>query len=151
MYNAGTDAADLSKYTVNMYANGSSTASNTAKLDVLTGSSSLAPGEIIVLKHSSASLTLPAGVTALASSVCSFNGDDAITIEKNGVIVDIFGQPGTDPGTGWTIAGINNATVDKTVRRKLSGTQGNTDWVNSSANEWDVISATDDVSNLGTR
>ena len=30
-----------------------------------------------------------------------FNGDDVI-IRKNGVIIDIFGKVGEDPGSAWT-------------------------------------------------
>ena len=31
-----------------------------------------------------------------------FNGDDAITLEKDGNIIDIFGKVGEDPGSAWT-------------------------------------------------
>lgn len=151
IYNAGTDAADLSKYTVKMYANGGTSATSTATLDAATGLSTLAPGGIIVLQNSGAALTLPGGVTAYNSGVCNFNGDDAITLEKNGTVVDVFGTVGTDPGDSWTVSGDAAATKDKTVRRKTTVTQGNTDWSSSSASEWDVISTIDDVSGLGTR
>lgn len=151
IYNAGTTDADLSKYVVKLYANGTTTPTNSAKLDTLTGISTLAPGGIIVLKNSSAILTLPGGVTAYSSSVCNFNGDDAITIEKDGTVIDVFGTVGTDPGTSWTISGSSTGAQDKTVRRKATVTEGNTDWSVSSANEWDVITTIDDVSNLGTR
>jgi len=149
--NAGTDAADLSKYSVKMYTNGGISASSTAVLDAVTGLSTLPAGATIVLQNSSAALTLPTGVTAYNSGVCGFNGDDAITLEKDGVVVDVFGTVGTDPGDSWTVSGDNAATKDKTVRRKTTVTQGNTDWSASSASEWDVISTTDDVSGLGTR
>ncbi len=150
IYNAGTTAADLSKYVVKLYANGVTSVTNQAKLDTLTGLSTLAPGAIIVLKNSSAALTLPAGITAYASSVCNFNGDDAITIEKDATVIDMFGTVGIDPGTSWTIAGSATAALDHTVRRKATVTGGNSDWTASSANEWDVVGI-DDVSNLGTR
>lgn len=151
IYNAGTEAADLSIYTVKMYANGSPSATNSAQLDVLTSITSLPSGGIIVIQHSSASLTLPAGVTAYSSGVCGFNGDDAVTLEKDGVVIDVFGEVGVDPGDSWTISGDSNAAKDKTIRRKLTVTKGNTNWSASSSSEWDVISTTDDVSNLGTR
>jgi len=151
IYNAGTDAADLSKYSVKMYTNGGISASSTAVLDAVTGLSTLPAGATIVLQNSSAALTLPTGVNAYNSGVCGFNGDDAITLEKDGVVVDVFGTVGTDPGDSWTVSGDNAATKDKTVRRKTTVTQGNTDWSASSASEWDVISTTDDVSGLGTR
>jgi predicted extracellular nuclease len=151
IYNAGTSTANLSKYIVKMYRNGDATAANSAQLDVLTGATSLPSGGIIVIQNSSASLMLPAGVTAYSSGVCGFNGNDAITLEKEGIVIDVFGEVGVDPGDSWTINGDSNASKDKTVRRKQSVTKGNTNWTTSSSSEWNVISTTDDVSNLGTR
>jgi hypothetical protein len=150
IYNAGASAADLSRYSIKMYTNGATSASSTAVLNVVTGLGTLAAGQTIVLKNSGAALTLPNGVTAYNSSVCGFNGDDAITLEKDGVITDVIGLVGEDPGDGWTISGEANATKDKTLRRKAGITHGNTDWVSSAATEWDIV-ATDDVSSLGTR
>ncbi|CAN5123034.1 hypothetical protein BH11BAC6_BH11BAC6_11920 [soil metagenome] len=150
IYNAGNTAADLSKYVVKLFANGGVSATNAVKLDTLVGAT-LAPGAIFVLQQPSATLTLPVGVTAYNSSVCNFNGDDALTLEKDGAIIDVFGLVGTDPGTSWTIAGSSTAAQDKTVRRKLTVTAGNTDWSVSASSEWDIITTIDDVSNLGTR
>ncbi|WP_158638428.1 DUF5689 domain-containing protein [Panacibacter ginsenosidivorans] len=151
IYNSGSGAADLSKYTVKMYTNGAITASSTAVLDAVTGLGTLPAGAAIILKNSGAALTLPAAVTAYNSGVCGFNGDDAVTLEKDGVVVDVFGLVGIDPGDSWTINSDAAATKDKTVRRQAGITHGNTDWASSAATEWDVISTTDDVSNLGTR
>ena len=151
LYNAGTDAADLSKYTLKLFTNGSSTASSTAVLATVTNISTLPAGGIIVLKYSGASLILPAGITAYNSGVCNFNGNDAVTLEKNGIITDVFGNVGNDPGTSWTISGDVNAAKDKTVRRKSTYNTANADWSTSAALEWDIVSATDDVSNLGMR
>jgi predicted extracellular nuclease len=151
IYNAGTGDADLSKYTVKMYTNGATSAGSTAVLNTVTGLSTLPSGSSIVLKHSSAALTLPAGITPYNSGVCGFNGDDAITLEKDGTVVDVFGLVGNDPGDSWTISGNGAAAKDKTVRRKAGITHGNTDWASSSVAEWDVITTTDDVSNLGSR
>jgi hypothetical protein len=151
IYNAGLNTADLSKYIVRLYINGETNASNSAKLDTLTGTSYLAAGGIIVIRNSKATLSLPLGVTAYVSGVCGFNGDDAITLEKDGINIDVFGGVGTDPGSSWTIGGNASAAADKTLRRKSNITQGNTNWINSSATEWNVITTTDDVSNLGTR
>ncbi len=151
IYNAGSASTDLSKYMVKLYANGGVNATNAVKLDTLIGAASLAPGSILVMKNSNAVLTLPAGVTAYSSGVCNFNGDDAITIEKDGIIIDVFGTVGTDPGTSWTIAGDANAAVNKTVRRKTLITKGNINWADAATKEWEVISVTDDVSKIGSR
>jgi len=151
IYNAGSNAADLSKYILKLYINGETNASNSAKLDTLTGTSSLAAGGVIVIKNSKAVLSLPTAVTAYVSGICGFNGDDAITLQKDGTIIDVFGEVGSDPGSSWAIAGATSAAVDKTVRRKSNIMQGNSNWINSASSEWDVITTTDDVSNLGVR
>ena len=154
IYNAGTAEADLSKYVIKLYANGHDAvhgADNSARLDTISGTATLAPGAVLVYSASNATLALPAGVVAHSTKVCNFNGNDAITIEKDGVVIDVFGDVGTDPGTSWTIAGDTKGAVDKTVRRKGGIVQGNTNWSSSATSEWDVISVTDDVSGLGTR
>src|SRR5207248_2425 len=122
-----------------------------ARLDTISGTATLAPGEVLVYSAPNAALALPAGVFAQATKVCNFNGNDAITLEKEGVVIDVFGNVGTDPGTSWTIASDTKGAVDKTVRRKVGVVQGNTNWTSSATSEWDVISVTDDVSGLGTR
>ena len=150
LYNGSSANADLSKYTLKLYKNGSGSSSSQIKLSTLGGPTFLTSGGLIVLKYTSANLTLPAGVTAYNTSVCGFNGDDAISLEKNGIIIDIFGEIGKDPGTSWTVSGDGKACVDKTLRRKKSVVKGNSDW-NTAANEWDIISTKDDVSDLGKR
>ena len=151
IYNAGA-TTDLSQYTIKLYTNGGTTPYRTLQLNELTsGPSVLDSNSFLVLQNSSASLTLPVGVTAYSTSVCSFNGNDAITLEKNGVAIDVFGSVGTDPGKSWTIAGDANASVNKSVRRKQNIMDGNTTWSVSAASEWDVISNVDDVSDLGSR
>ena len=150
IYNAGSTAADLSKYMVKLYANGSTSITNQATLDTLYSSATLAPGGILVIQQPSAVLVLPSGVIAYNSSVCNFNGDDAITLEKNGVVIDAFGTVGTDPGTSWTVGSDATGAVDHSVKRNSSVTAGNPNWASSSVSEW-TVAAKDDVSNLGTR
>ena len=83
LYNGSSSPIDdLTKYTVKLYLNGSSSVGSLAKLDALTGLSTLDAGGVIVLKYTSAALELPAGVIAYPASVCNFNGDDAIALEK---------------------------------------------------------------------
>jgi hypothetical protein len=154
IYNAGSSEADLSRYVIKLYANGHDAvhgADNSARLDTISGMATLAPGEVLVYSAPNALLTIPSGVDAHATKVCNFNGNDAITLEKDGAEIDVFGDVGTDPGTSWVIAGDSKGTVDKTVRRKADIVHGNTNWSLSSGIEWIVISAKDDVSGLGTR
>ncbi len=124
IYNGTGSTVDLSNYRLKLYFNGSGTA--TGLTDVaLTGT--LAHGACIVYKNSSASLTLPEGVTAINTSAVNFNGDDAVALVKvvNEVeeFVDIFGMIGQDPGTQWTADG-GYTTLNKTLVRKSSVTEG---------------------------
>ena len=58
-----------------------------------------------------------------------------------------------DPGSGWEVAGVSNATKDHTLVRKCGITQGNSDWTasagtNADDSEWIVLEQ-NDWSNLG--
>ncbi|MEA3444129.1 MAG: T9SS type A sorting domain-containing protein [Bacteroidota bacterium] len=90
-------------------------------------------------------------------SVVHFNGNDARSLSKldgnDTIIVDIFGEPNNDPGTGWEVAGVANGTSEHTLQRKATVTTGNLDWAASfgtsaSNSEW-IVSAQDDFSDLG--
>ena len=151
IFNESDSAVVLSQYAISLYKNGSMDVSYTVKLDELTGLSALESHQFIILAHPRAALVLPPQIKSFPTNVCDFNGDDAITLEKNRILIDVFGEPGTDPGTGWTISGIKNASVDQTVRRSTAIKSGNTNWQAGSQNEWIVIKLKDDVSNLGVR
>eukprot|EP00854_Cymbomonas_tetramitiformis_P031266 gene31266-39284_t len=71
------------------------------------------------------------------------NGDDAYGLYTGGAYVDVFGELGVDPGTGWEVAGVSSATKDHTLVRKAQVNIGNTDWSTSagtsdSDSEWEV-------------
>ena len=61
-------------------------------------------------------------------------------------IIDQIGDFGADPGSGWQVAGVDNATADLTLMRKGSVVWGNTDWDASrgttlSNSEWTLHAA----------
>ena len=121
IYNPTGAAVDLSAYTVKLYSNGSTTAGST---QVLSGS--LAAGGTLVLMHASftTSKTVPGSIT---SGTTNYNGDDAITLEKSGVVIDAIGQVGFDPGAEWTTTtatGVTYSTLNKTLRRKSGVVHG---------------------------
>ena len=85
-----------------------------------------------------------------------FNGDDVWAIQdiNTSTILDKIGEIGDDPGSGWNVAGISNATKDHTLVRKESVLSGNIDWTasagtNSENSEW-IILDQDDFTNLGS-
>lgn len=115
IYNSINAAVDLSAYTVRLYSNGAATSNSSL---VLSGQ--LAAGNTYVLVHGSASATFTARAnqTLSGGGVVNFNGDDALVLEKNGVVIDRFGQVGNDPGIFWSSGGVQ--TQDRTLRRKPS-------------------------------
>ncbi|MBQ4889799.1 endonuclease [Shewanella sp. MMG014] len=120
--NVGGSAIDLDAavYTLSLYGNGSTDAGNT---ETLTGM--LAAGESIVFHNSSADDAFKVGT---ASTVTYFNGDDALVLYKDDVVIDRLGKLGEDPGSEWTDPNdANFSTKDKTLRRKDSVTAGDTD------------------------
>ena len=116
IYNPTNLDIDLTGYTVNRYGNGSSTEPEVWQLSGIINS-----GDVIVVGNGQLdsvwvstywSLPVDPNFFSLLDDHCNgdysanntfyFNGDDAITIEKNGSIVDIFGKVGEDPGMAWT-------------------------------------------------
>lgn len=137
IYNPTANPVNLSAYKLVRYSNGSSTAS-----DFLQLSGTIAAYDVFVIVNgqTTGGPTSPAVSPALQAMADQLdgaypaptymNGDDALTLEKSGVIVDIFGKIGEDPGVSWsdvfpyTDASGSWWTKDHTLRRKASVTQG---------------------------
>jgi uncharacterized protein len=147
IFNPTTTVADLAEYTLKLYSNGAVGATATL---VLSGT--LAPGAtLVVCNPQIVAVALPA-CTQTNASVINFNGDDAITLERNGSVIDAFGQVGFDPGSAWTGGAV--ATVNQTLRRKAGVLRGSVP--PSAPAPWDVASewnafAIDSFDGLGAR
>ncbi len=124
IFNATDHDVDLSRYQVELYSNGATTPGST---ELLSGI--LASGDVFVIANSGSVQTIldQADVT---STVCYFNGDDALALRclNPNTIIDVFGVLGTDPGSAWAVAGVTGATADHTLIRKPTVSSGNTDW-----------------------
>jgi subtilisin-like proprotein convertase family protein len=131
LYNPSPTAVNLSTagYVLEIYTNGSTIASSTI---TLTGI--VEPGTTFVIKHTSASSSITAQQT---SGSLGFNGNDVVVLKKGTSIVDVFGQIGLDPGTGWGTG--TSSTVNNTLRRKSSILNGDTNGADTfvPSNEWD--------------
>ncbi|MBC8266981.1 MAG: lamin tail domain-containing protein [Flavobacteriales bacterium] len=145
IYNPTNSPINLSGYTINRYWNGA-----TSGPDIWPLSGTLNTGEAIAIGNGqvdsvwvSTYWSLP--VDPVFYSACGqhgsgiyptpfyFNGDDAMTLEKAGNIIDIFGKVGEDPGQAWTddaSAGYTDAnggtwwTKRQTLVRKASVKKG---------------------------
>jgi chitodextrinase len=130
-------AVSLSVYTVKKQTNGAGAWSTGI---ALTGT--LNNGAKFVLVNSSINIACYNTATANVSSAgaeLTFNGNDAVGLFKNGVLIDIIGT--FDGGTA-------NFAVDVTLRRKATVLSPNTTF--NLAAEWDSF-ATDTCGGLGSR
>jgi hypothetical protein len=137
IYNPTSSPINLAAYKLVRYSNGSSSASDQLQLSGTIGAHDVF---VIVNGQTSGGATSPAVTPALQAMADQLdgaypaptymNGNDAITLEKNGVKVDIFGKIGEDPGVAWTDVFPYTSgsgawwTKDHTLTRKASVTQG---------------------------
>jgi hypothetical protein len=83
----------------------------------------------------------------------NISGNDAIGLAKNDgtgtfVLIDLIGSETTDPGTGWTVAGMQDATYNHTLVRNPNVCSPTTNWTSSAADEWQV-KPENDISDIG--
>ncbi len=149
IFNYGNVAIDLAAATcsVRIYANGGPDASVIIGLE-----GSLQPLEVHVLTETSGDPQLPFPIEAFAdqkSGNLNFNGDDAVTLECMGVIIDAVGQIGVDPGSQWGSGLVS--TADNTLRRKDVLVEGDPNAADSfdPAVDWDGF-AQDTFAGLGS-
>ena len=150
IYNPTSSTIDLSAYAYPSVSNAPTTAGEHEFWNTFDEGASIAPGDVYIIAHGSAD----DAIKALADEFYTYlsNGDDGFALvlgtEDNFTVIDVIGQNITDtnyadPGTAWDVAGITNATKDKTLVRKASVTQGNTNWASSAGttaadSEWIV-------------
>lgn len=143
IYNNTGAAVDLSGYQILQHTNGSTGTSLSFTL-----SGTLAQGATYVFAHSSANASILAKANQ-TSGAGLFNGDDAISLVRSGVVIDVIGQIGNDPGTQW--GADLQSTADNTLRRKATVDAGRTNGTSvfSPADEWDGY-AVDTFDGLGS-
>jgi hypothetical protein len=117
------------------------------------------PNDVYVVVHPSADSLIIAAADMDYGSLS--NGDDGFALVYGNnpgspmspsaggyQILDWIGDWNGDPGSGWDVAGINDATKDHTLVRKCDITQGNTSWSSSAGtstanSEWIVLPQND--------
>ncbi|MBN2724612.1 MAG: hypothetical protein JXR95_11125 [Deltaproteobacteria bacterium] len=130
IYAKGATGYNISVCQINIYFNGNITPNNTISL----GSTELNNGDTYVVCHQDFNL---GDVCDMKDVKLSFNGNDAVELVCDGIVYDVIGQIGDDPGDSWGSG--DTVTLNKTLRRKCSVTAG--DAVGSDAFdpvvEWD--------------
>ncbi|HPR00953.1 MAG TPA: lamin tail domain-containing protein, partial [Saprospiraceae bacterium] len=144
LFNGTGQIIDLASglYTIDIYFNGNTIA--TSHVD-LTG---MIPDQgTFVICDNGANMAFQSLADQIDNDL-SFNGDDAITLSHNGVIIDVIGQIGVDPGSQWG-SGVQS-TADNTLIRRSTIFKGDENPVDPflPATEWDGF-AIDDMADLG--
>jgi len=98
-------------------------------LTIEQGTNGGTPATLVTINSGSlpAGGVLVVGTTDMSPDVIrafNFNGDDALVVKLAGVVTDVFGTPGVDPGTAWTGGGVS--TANQNIQLKEGITTGNT-------------------------
>jgi predicted extracellular nuclease len=132
IYNPTNETVSLEGYSVARYSNGATTTS--IPIDLLSGS--IAPFDAFVLVNgqvitetnspacSPAMQALADQLAELYPGAMYMNGNDAVALFKDGIMIDLIGKIGENPGDSWV--DINDAywTKDHTLIRKPSVQSG---------------------------
>ena len=117
IYNPTNGPISLAGYTVNRYSNGDNTDPETWQLSGVINAGDVfvvGNGQVDSVWAQNSYWSLPVDPVFFsildehcngdydANSTFYFNGNDAMTLEYNGNIVDVFGKVGENPGDAWT-------------------------------------------------
>ncbi len=149
IYNGTAAPIDMAagNYVLQLYSNGSPTASVSFNLD-----GTIAVGDVYVVSRNEAAPAILAQIDVAAPGVINFTGNDAVVLRKggtSGTIIDAIGQIGFNPGTEWG-TGLTS-TADNTLTRKSTVCAGDTNGSNvfDPATEWDGF-AVDTFTSIGS-
>ncbi len=126
IYNGTGGTVDLSQYTVKLGSNGNDWG------NTLTPDATLEDGDVFVIANSGADPYIldRADVT---SSVTYFNGNDALGLFHNDVLIDVIGVQGES--VYWPVAGTSEGLKDHTIIRKQNVCSPTTDWALSAGTD----------------
>ena len=133
IYNPTGAEVDLTQYAFPSVANAPATTGQYEYWNEFPAGAKIAAGGVYIIADDRAD----ASITAKANHTHRYlsNGDDGYKLVKgtksNFTVVDVLGDWQGDPGSGWDVAGTNNATKDHTLVRKPSIKKGNSNWDNS--------------------
>lgn len=130
LYNGTSSSINLSDYQLWKINNGGTWPENTLSL-----SGTLLSGNTYVVANNATDVP---GANLYDATFCNWNGNDAVGLAKfvgaSYYLIDAVGTDGADPGTGWSVAGVSNATEGHTLVRKTS--------VNFPDSSWSVTAGT---------
>ena len=127
IYNGTGADVDLSNYALSSCSNGCDDSlafdyPNNVTFDTGT---TLGAGDVYVVCHPQADEFIQGECDGTHQYLS--NGDDfyALVDATDGTVIDKVGDFGDDPGSGWDVGGVSNATKDHTLVRKIGISEGN--------------------------
>ncbi len=147
IYNTTTDTIDLSFYAYPNVSNAPSTIGDYEYWNEFDAGAIILPNDVYVVAHPSSDPIILAQADETHGYLS--NGDDGFGLvygdQISYQILDWLGDWNGDPGSGWDVAGVTNATKDHTLVRKCDVTAGDTSWTNSAGtdslnSQWTVYS-----------
>ncbi|MDC3230587.1 hypothetical protein OBB01_04675, partial [Bacteroidota bacterium] len=133
IYNPTSDTVSLSNYAYPSVANAPSTAGQYEYWNDFDAGAYILPNDVYVVAHPLADPLI--SVHADETHQYLSNGDDGYGLvfgnQSSYVVIDWLGDWNGDPGSGWSVAGVSNATRDHTLVRKCGILNGDTSWSNA--------------------
>jgi plastocyanin len=165
IYNPTADTVDLTNYAFARVSNNPGNGAGVYEFWVDFDSAAIIlPNDVYVVVHPSADSLILIESDMEYGSLS--NGDDGFALVYGNnpgtpmspsaggyQILDWIGDWNGDPGSGWDVAGENNATANHTLIRKCDVIQGDTSWINAAGtdpvnSQW-IVLANDDWSDIG--
>tara|TARA_Y100000741_G_scaffold339576_1_gene300527 strand:- start:1965 stop:4571 length:2607 start_codon:yes stop_codon:yes gene_type:complete len=151
IYNGTGADVDLSNYALSNCSNGcdDSLAFDYPHTVTFDTGTIVSAGDVYVVAHPQADSSILAHAD-YTDFVFLSNGDDffALVNASDSTVIDKVGDFGDDPGNGWNVAGVNNATKDHTLVRKIGISEGTANWAESAGDnpedsQWWVLEQND--------
>lgn len=112
----------------------------TPEPDFALSEGTLAAGAVIVIGTADLQATAEGNGAVFYEKAFTFNGDDALVVKYGETTTDVFGEPGVDPGSGWSGNGVS--TQNQNIALLTGISIGDTDgWADPSA-RFETISET---------
>jgi len=150
IFNGTGFGIDLEDYQIKLFSNGAVNPSNTLNL---TGT--LPNDEVLIIYHPTVSGAIldqlsSANYKIADNTVINFNGDDALGLYLNDVLIDRIGTPGIiGPWSGTDVNNVSYNTTNRTLVRTSGVYQGNITYAwSGNTKEW-LVFPQDNTTNLG--
>ena len=137
IYNPTTDTVDLSLYAYPNVGNAPTTPGVYEYWNEFDAGAVILPNDVYIVAHPSSDAT----ILAQADETFTYlsNGDDGFGLvfgdQTSYEVIDWLGDWNGDPGSGWEVAGVPNATQNHTLVRKCDVTSGDTSWTNAAGTD----------------